>query len=75
MRCIRPTARILFLICCRLAVESSADVASLTMARSASSSDDEDSSSSSSREHTDRTASSISITVDHINKNALRSKE
>jgi hypothetical protein len=75
MRCIRPTARILFLICCRLAEASSGDVASLTMARSASSSDDEDSSSSSSREHTDRTARSISMTVENINERALWSKE
>ena len=75
MRCIRPTARILFLICCRLAETSSVDIASFTIVRSASSSDDEDSSSSSSREHTDRTASSISMTVDHINESALWRKE
>jgi hypothetical protein len=71
MSCIRPTARILFLICCRLAAASPGDVASIMMARSASSSDDEESSSSSSREHTDRIACSILITVDHINESTL----
>jgi hypothetical protein len=73
MRSIRATARILFLIIRRLAATSSGDIASRTMACqcSASSSDGEDSSSSSSGEHTDRIASSILITIDHINESAL----
>jgi hypothetical protein len=73
MYSIRPTARILILIFRRLAETSSGDVASLTITCqcSASSSDGEDSSSNSSSEHTDRTASSILITVDHINESAL----
>lgn len=75
MRCMRPTARILFLICCRLAETSPGANASFMMARSASSSsDDEESPSSSSCEHTERTASSISITVDHINDSCPGSK-
>lgn len=79
MSCMRPTARILFLICWRLAAaraaRASSVVASLIMARSTSSSSEKLSSSSSSGEHTERTASSISITVHNMNNSPTWSEE